>query len=171
MAEPLHRSRDDRMLAGVAAGVAETLDADPSIVRILWALLAILTGGIAVLVYVVMAVVVPEADDDLEAPPAMAAPPTAPAQLGASLSNEQPPMPVPTRTRAEDRAARRALRDARDSSAVALIIGVVLIAVGGLFLLRQALPWFSFHLWWPIAIVVLGVLLIVVSVRPNRPPP
>ena len=26
MAEPLHRSRDDRMLAGVAAGVAETLD-------------------------------------------------------------------------------------------------------------------------------------------------
>ena len=163
------------MLAGVAAGVAETLDADPSIVRILWALLAILTGGIAVLVYVVMAVVVPEADDDLEAPPAMAAPPTAPAQLGASLSNEQPPMPVPTRTRAEDRAARRAgrraRRDARDSSAVALIIGVVLIAIGGLFLLRQALPWFSFHLWWPIAIVALGVLLILVSVRPNRPPP
>ena len=45
MAERLYRSRDDRMLAGVAAGVAETLDADPSLVRIAWALLAILTGG------------------------------------------------------------------------------------------------------------------------------
>ena len=47
VAEPLYRSRDDRMLAGVAAGVAETLDADPSLVRIVWALLAIFTGGIA----------------------------------------------------------------------------------------------------------------------------
>ncbi len=51
------------MLAGVAAGVAETLDADPSLVRILWALLAILTGGVAILVYIVMAIVVPEAVD------------------------------------------------------------------------------------------------------------
>src|SRR4249919_4083224 len=57
----LYRSRDDRMLAGVAGGVAEMLDADPSIIRIVWALLAVLTGGIALLVYIVMAVVVPEA--------------------------------------------------------------------------------------------------------------
>ena len=61
MAERLYRSRDDRMLAGVAGGVAEMLDADPSIVRIAWALLAILTGGIALVVYIVMAIVVPEA--------------------------------------------------------------------------------------------------------------
>ena len=39
MAERLYRSREDRMLAGVAGGVAETLDADPSLVRIVWALL------------------------------------------------------------------------------------------------------------------------------------
>lgn len=48
------------MLAGVAAGVAEVLDADPSIIRIAWALLTIFTGGIAFVVYVVMAIVVPE---------------------------------------------------------------------------------------------------------------
>ena len=36
------------------------LDADPSIVRIVWALLVFLTGGIALLVYIVMAIVVPE---------------------------------------------------------------------------------------------------------------
>jgi phage shock protein PspC (stress-responsive transcriptional regulator) len=60
VADRLYRSRDDRMLAGVAAGVAEALDADPSIIRIAWALLAIFTGGIAFVVYVVMAIVVPE---------------------------------------------------------------------------------------------------------------
>ena len=60
MADRLYRSRDDRMLTGVAGGVAETLDADPSLIRIVWALLVILTGGIALIVYIVMAIVVPE---------------------------------------------------------------------------------------------------------------
>ena len=60
MNEHLYRSRDDRMLAGVAGGLAEIWDVDPSIVRVVWALLVILTGGIALLVYIVMAIVVPE---------------------------------------------------------------------------------------------------------------
>ena len=57
MTDRLYRSRDDRMLAGVAGGVAEMIDADPSIVRIVWALLVVLTGGIALLVYIIMAIV------------------------------------------------------------------------------------------------------------------
>jgi phage shock protein C len=58
----LYRSRDDRMLAGVAGGLAELWDADPSLVRIVWAVLVVLTGGIALVVYIVMALVVPEDD-------------------------------------------------------------------------------------------------------------
>jgi phage shock protein C len=60
MSERLYRSRDDRMLAGVAGGLAELWDADPSLVRIVWALLVIFTGGLAFVVYIVMAIVVPE---------------------------------------------------------------------------------------------------------------
>lgn len=63
MTTHLYRSRDDRMLAGVAGGLAELWDADPSLVRIVWALLVVLTGGIALVVYIVMAIVVPEEDD------------------------------------------------------------------------------------------------------------
>jgi len=59
----LYRSRDDRMLAGVAGGLAEMWDADPALVRIVWALLVIFTGGLALVVYIVMAIVVPEEDD------------------------------------------------------------------------------------------------------------
>jgi phage shock protein C len=149
------------MLAGVAAGVAETLDADPSLVRILWALLAIFSGGIAVIVYIVMAIVVPEAPEEpWPSPPASPSTPT--------------PGPTTAPTRAELRAARRAGRRARrrravDSGEAGLILGVVLIVIGGLFLLRQAFPWFGFHLWWPIAVIALGVFLIVVALRP-RPP-
>ena len=60
MNDRLYRSRDDRLLAGVAGGLAEYWDADPSLIRIVWALLTIFTGGIALLVYIVMAIVVPE---------------------------------------------------------------------------------------------------------------
>jgi phage shock protein C len=56
----LTRSTSNRMIAGVCAGLGEYLGIDPTIVRLL-ALLAFFTGfgGIA-LVYLIMAIVVPE---------------------------------------------------------------------------------------------------------------
>ena len=61
MNDRLYRSRDDRVLAGVAGGLAERLDLDPSLVRIIWAILIVLSGGLFLLLYVIMAIVVPEA--------------------------------------------------------------------------------------------------------------
>ena len=46
----LYRSRD-RMLAGVAGGMAEYMDIDPTVVRILWILVGIASAGFALLVY------------------------------------------------------------------------------------------------------------------------
>jgi len=57
----LYRSVDDRVLAGVCAGLADRLDLDPALVRIGYAILALVTGIFPLLVlYVIMAVVVPE---------------------------------------------------------------------------------------------------------------
>lgn len=60
MNERLYRSRSDRRLAGVAGGVADRFDLDPSLVRVLWAILILLSGGIFLVIYIVMAIVVPE---------------------------------------------------------------------------------------------------------------
>ncbi len=56
----LTRSTSNRMIAGVCAGLGEYLGIDPTIVRLM-AVLAFFTGfgGIA-LVYIIMALVVPE---------------------------------------------------------------------------------------------------------------
>ena len=56
----LTRSTSNRMIAGVCAGLGDYLGIDPTIVRLL-TLLAFFTGfgGIA-LVYLIMAIVVPE---------------------------------------------------------------------------------------------------------------
>jgi phage shock protein C len=164
------------MLAGVAAGVAETLDADPSLVRIVWALLAILTGGIAVLVYIVMAIVVPEGPAE-PWPPGVPAPGGVVPPMGETAASASPGAPAaqpPYQTRSEWRVARRAARRARrhqafDSGEAGLILGVVLILIGALFLARQAIPWFDFHVWWPVGIIGLGVLLLLAAMRPRRP--
>jgi len=57
----LYRSTTDRVFAGVAGGMAETYDWDPALVRIVWVILTIFTGVVPfLLVYIVMAIVVPE---------------------------------------------------------------------------------------------------------------
>ncbi|MCD6576927.1 MAG: PspC domain-containing protein [Anaerolineaceae bacterium] len=55
----LYRSKDDRMVAGVCAGLAEYIDIDPTIVRLLFAL-GLIAGGATFWVYLVMMMVVPE---------------------------------------------------------------------------------------------------------------
>ena len=54
MDDRLYRSRNDRMLAGVAGGLAEHYDLDPSLVRIGWALLILGFGAISGLVAVIL---------------------------------------------------------------------------------------------------------------------
>jgi phage shock protein C len=55
----LYRSRDNRMIAGVAYGLGEFLGIDPTIIRLLF-VFSVFLGGSGVLVYFVMMLVVPE---------------------------------------------------------------------------------------------------------------
>ena len=55
----LYRSRDDRMISGVCAGLAEYIDIDPTIVRLLF-VLGLFAGGATFWAYLVMMLVVPE---------------------------------------------------------------------------------------------------------------
>jgi phage shock protein C len=54
----LHRSRTERMIAGVCGGIAEYLDVDPTIVRVLWVLFAFMAGT-GILLYLILWVVMP----------------------------------------------------------------------------------------------------------------
>jgi phage shock protein C len=54
----LYRSSETKMVAGVCGGLAEFLGLDPSLVRLVFVLLA-LCGGHGVLVYILMWIIVP----------------------------------------------------------------------------------------------------------------
>jgi phage shock protein C len=188
MNDRLYRSKDDRMLAGVAGGLAELWDADPSLIRIIWALLIFFTGGIALVVYIVMALVVPEEDelDDVWPPPAPVAgtPPEGDATETTSALVDAPPAaagaaapgtlwaPSPSearrQARREARAARRAAGGSDGRASGAIIGGALLILLGAFFLLREFLPAFDFDLVWPLILVGIGVALLVYALRPGR---
>ena len=169
MDDRLYRSVDHRMLAGVAGGVAERLDADPSIIRIVWALLIVPTGGVALVAYIVMAVVVPDAPGGgpdagpapLAAPDAEPAPAPAGgwvAPSGETVARaEAPPVSRKSRAGAGD-----------DGGRAALIGGLTLIVIGGLFLVRQFIPAIDLGAWWPLILVGIGIILVVMSMAPGR---
>lgn len=49
----LYKSRNNKMICGVCAGIADYFNIDPSIVRVLWAVLA-LAAGTGVLAYIIL---------------------------------------------------------------------------------------------------------------------
>jgi phage shock protein PspC (stress-responsive transcriptional regulator) len=194
----LYRSVDDRVLAGVCGGLADRLGIDPALVRIAWVLLALVSNGVFVLIYIVMAIVVPEEDDVAVFPPGSVPPPGqpgapgAPAGLaGSDAASVAPgmaagiaageagaagsPGPVqpgtsywvpPTsqaqwraQARAERRAARAARRAQRPGQA-SLVLGIILILLGGWFLLEQYVPEFDAGRFWPFIVIALGVVLL-----------
>jgi len=227
----LYRSRSDRMIAGVAGGLAERFDIDPSFVRVAWVLLTIITGGIFLVAYIVMAIVVPEdpgdepywngayrpagaapggsaggtaapasgfssmaGDATPSGPAAGVAPdPAAAGQSPAGSPGSTPPGPgaagfaapagpgqagpgpvpgsadwSPRSARAQrraDREARRAARRANGGYTGAAIGGLILIVIGTYFLVRTAVPDLHLEWFWPAALVLLGLVLIVGSIR------
>ena len=147
----LYRSHTDSVLGGVAGGVAEYLDADPTIIRVVWALLALVTGGVFLILYIVMWIVVPYGPDTGEV---AAGDPGAPTPDGASPStwNAQP--------------YRRSRR--QGSGAGSWIFGLILVVVGLYFLGQELFPALNVGRLWPLGLVLLGLVLLVGALR-RRP--
>lgn len=61
----LKRSRTNRMVAGVCGGIGEYLEIDPNVIRLIWVVVTVLTGGAGILAYLLAWLIMPE-----EAPPA-----------------------------------------------------------------------------------------------------
>ncbi len=148
----LYRSTTDRMVSGVAGGLADYLNLDPSLVRIVWAVLMVVTGGLFLLVYIVMWIVVPEGPGGMRAPWREVTP----------SATEEMPDAGPAGT-PEQRPF--AMTDRIGGGNGRLIFGLVLIALGAYFLLRNYLPEIAWGRFWPILLVLAGAALLVASMR------
>ena len=153
MHKRLYRSRTDRMLFGVAGGMADWFDLDPSLVRLVWALL-ILAAGVGVLLYIVAAFVIPEE-------PIVG---TAAAGVGGeTAAGVADAASGGTDDWHARRQARREARAQRDGGG-AILFGAILIALGGWFLLDRFVN-INSALLLPGVLIALGAVLVVGALR------
>jgi phage shock protein C len=172
MNQRLYRSPDDRILAGVAGGMAETYDLDPALVRVGWALLILVSGGIFLVLYIIMALAVPLRPPTMPLP--WVSPPTGTASPGpvhgadSDSAPAPPPAAGPAPPHYEPWRYQRYQRHHRNEASGALLVGIILIGAGAFFLLREYVPSIDTNLLWPLLAIGLGLLFIVAALgRPG----
>lgn len=135
-AQKLYRARTGKVLGGVCGGLGDYLNIDKVIIRILFILLAIF-GGSGALVYIILWIAIPQQD----------------ASAKYQVQMDTPDVEgVP-----DDSATDAATSRKRNSSMVA---GLIMVAVGLLFLLNGLLPMYNLWNFWPVVLIAAGVLLI-----------
>jgi phage shock protein PspC (stress-responsive transcriptional regulator) len=142
----LFRSRTDKVIGGVAGGIARALNADPAIIRIVFALLIIFGGG-GILLYIILWIAIPEEPFEFFQAGGPSSEATTAGEPGESGTQEAPPV----------------FQRRRNNGA--LVVGLIFIIIGAVFLADRLLPdiRFHFHDFWPVALVIAGIALIFTS--------
>lgn len=165
----LYRSREDRMISGVCAGIADYFGIDPTVVRLL-AVVLLVVGNVATLIaYIVLAIVLPEAPDAAQTAsgrteaPAATGDPSEESQEASTPAVAAPaPEPVTgsTWSAAEVRTHHRSGRVSGGLTA-----GLVLIAIGVILLVGRVDPAWGIWNLWPVIIIVAGFIQ---AITPDR---
>jgi phage shock protein C len=53
----------------------------------------------------------------------------------------------------------------QDRHGLALVVGAALVGLGGLLLIQQFVPWFGATFFWPVVVVVIGILVLISAKR------
>lgn len=130
MDKKLYRSRRDKMLGGVAGGLGRYFEIDPVLVRIIF-IAATFLSGVGVVSYILLWIIVP-----FEPVVRTAGEPEVTLQGEAEVIE-----PETTKKGGS-------------------IIGVVLIAVGFMFLAHNMFPFFDFDEIWPLILIAVGIGLL-----------
>lgn len=150
----LYRSKTDRQISGVCGGLAQYFGVDSTLVRLVF-LLMLIFGGSGFIIYIIMAIVVPEEGSTARTPDEVIHANTQELadkardfgkgiELGASSSSSPD--------------------TARTGQQGALIFGLILIVLGGMFLMQNLLR-INFSQFWPLILIVIGIAMLVPQFR------
>ncbi len=151
--ERLYRSSTQRILGGVCGGLGEYFNIDPTIVRVIYAIITVATAGvIGVVLYLLLWLIVP-----------------AEASLGKSTreSLRENVDDMASSARQIGNEVHATLRGVSSEEPrrlePAALAGLLLIILGALFLLGNLdlLGWFHWSKLWPLIVIVIGLLLLV----------
>ncbi len=66
MEKRLYKIEEGKKLDGVCGGIAEYLKVDPTLIRLVWALLTLCTAGTGILAYLICAIIMPKKSEIVE---------------------------------------------------------------------------------------------------------
>jgi phage shock protein C len=158
MDKKLHRSQIDRIIAGIAGGIGEYFEVDPTIVRLIFVLITVL-GGSGVLLYLILWVLIPK---NLE---------------GKIVIDRDRVKEVAGEIKDKAEAFGRGIKEEFQKESPKIeekskksggLFGWILVIAGILFLINIFYPisfrYFAFR-FWPVGLILLGLVLIFRSSR------
>lgn len=130
----LYRSRTDTIVAGVCGGIGTYLKVDPILFRILF-VFGILVGGGGLIAYIVMWIIIP---------------------LENTITINTNQMETENSNNLNKEKEKKS--NSNDGN---LWGGIILITIGGLFLIDRFMPRINFGDLWPVILIAVGAILIV----------
>ena len=145
MEKRLYRSRNKKVVAGIAGGLGDYLDVDPVIIRIIIVLITIF-HGVGLLIYIIMWIVIPE-------------------EAIRSFQNKVRAfytLKIPEQSSEANftEGTNTTKCNLKNHPMGRIIFGVVLIFIGIVFLFERFFPFFDFEFIFAIGLVALGLALI-----------
>lgn len=145
----LYRTIHNKVIGGVAGGLAEYFDVDVVVFRLLFVLLVLFGGG-GLLAYIVMWIVIPPGPVPTGYQTTSAQTPPAPDQNTETKNNPATPPSTPTDSHSSK----------NNASNTGLIAGILLIMIGTLLLINRIMPWVNLANFWPVLLIIIGFFII-----------
>lgn len=138
----LYRSREHRIIGGVAGGLAEYFQIDVTLIRLLW-ILAVFFGGGGVLAYLIAWLIIPDGPTITVRP------------------NETPGQTTPTDYEAPVAGTNSEAKQRSRQPIKLNAVGWLLIGLGLFLLLKNCLPWYLTKYVWPLLLISCGCCLLI----------
>lgn len=139
----LYRSCKDRMLGGVAGGLAEYFEVDSTLIRLLFILL--LFSGIGIFAYIFAWIIVPEDPK---------------CKSGKKPAEEMKEKADTIAQEIKGNLFTRGKDEKEHSDSVKIVFGVIILALGALLLVQNIVGINIWNLFWPLLLVVIGLFII-----------
>lgn len=138
------------MIAGVCGGIAEYFDIDSTLVRLL-TVLVVLIGGAGVIVYIIAWIVVPKNPD----------------QVSDEVFEERENIKEKVKKGAKN--VIEEVKEHFESEEYShkseknrrILGGIIVIAIGLIFLLNTLFPWVGWGRLWPVILIAVGVTIMI----------
>jgi phage shock protein PspC (stress-responsive transcriptional regulator) len=170
MHKKLYRSARDKMIGGVAAGVGEYFDVDPTIVRLIF-VLSVFVGGAGIIAYIIMWIIVPQGpyppyNMNTNTPPQNREPGGG-SDSNSAVGGDSTPGPgtAPKTETPPDQDFNYSHSYKKQNEKHGITFGIVLVVFGIFFLSMNMIPMIHFHDIFPLALIVLGVGLLINAIK------